>query len=212
MGNPILSFRPAGPAISAGLHLAALAGLVLFARPMPLPEAEERVIEVELVAPPAAAAAALAEPAPVLAAPEAGVPDDPVPPAAADGMIEATQMLAGAALADPRNAEARAMLSMIVPSLRREQVCGIEAMEQIKFGAPDWSPECVISYAYADVVISGDDVTATGAVVLNGEDWYRLEYHCALGADLASVTAFRYRIGDVVSVAEAERLGLAPCK
>ena len=210
MGKPILTFLPAGPAISAGLHLAALAGLVLFVRPVPLPEAEERVIEVELVAPPPAVA--VAEPAPMLAAPEAGLPDDPVPPAAADGMIEATHMLAGAALADPRNAEARAMLKMIVPSLRREQVCGIEAMEQIKLGTPDWSPECVISYAYADVEIAGNAVTASGAVVLNGTDWYRLAYECTLGADLASVTAFRYRLGDVVSEAETQRLELAPCK
>ena len=207
----LLSFGPAGPAASLGLHVVILAGVALFARPVALPEAVEQVVMVDLVTMPAPAAqASLAVPDVHEAAGQTET-DDPGPPAAGSDIIEATTMLAGAALADPRNEKARAMLAMIVPSLRREQVCGIEAMEQIKLNAPDWSPECVISYAYADTRIEGNTVTATGAVVQNGADWYRLEYACMLGDDLASVTAFRYRIGDIVSAAECDRLGLAPC-
>ena len=207
--DPTHYLRQAGLPVSTGLHVLMLAGLVLFVHPAPLPQMEQ-VIQVELVSlPPAEPEPSGISPQDLLFATESEVTD--VITAVETEMIEATDMLAGAALADPRNAEARAMLDLIVPSVRREQVCGIEAMEQIKAGMPDWSPECVISYAYEAVLIAGNAVTARGAVVQNGANWYRLDYECTLGADLASVTAFRYRIGDMVSAADTERLGLAPC-
>ncbi|MBU1174804.1 MAG: DUF930 domain-containing protein, partial [Alphaproteobacteria bacterium] len=192
-----------------------LAGIVLLVRPAPLTEAVEQVVMVELVAPPPVAAKAPAPVPAVAQIAEAAKQTDtiePAPPKAEPGMIEAATLMAGTALADPRNIEARAMLDQIEASLRREQVCGIEAMEQIKAREPDWSPECVISYAFAEPQITGDAVVALGAVVLSGTQWYRLEYECALGADLASVISFRYRVGDPVSDRERDRLGLAPCK
>ncbi len=194
--------------------LVALAALV---GPTALPEALEQVVLIELVTAPAPP-----DPAPAQAPPDAGPSgrgsadrtdaEIAVASATASDMIEATVLMAGAALADPRNAEARRMLGMIETSLRREQVCGIEAMEQIKSRQPDWSPECVISYAFANTRLEGNTVTAEGAVVQSGRHWYRLEYDCVLGADLTSVTAFRYRVGEPVSDAESDRLGLAPCK
>ncbi len=208
------SLGPAGLVTSLGLHALLLAGIVVFVRPAALPQAVEQVVIVELVTAPAPVPAAPASEAvvPVSAAePEQADPDEPLLPPSAPDMIEATQMLAGAALADPRNAEARQMLGLIEVSLRREQVCGIEAMEQIKRLAQGWSPECVISYAFSETRLEGDTVIAEGAVVQSGPRWYRLAYECTLGTEPGSVTAFRYRIGDVVSLEDSDRLGLAPC-
>ena len=215
---PSLSSGPAGLVASLGLHAAVLVALATLVRPAALPDALEQAVLVELVTAPAppvpTPAQALPETAPSgLDTPDRSDADTAVaPPAAASDMIEATTLMAGAALADPRNAEARRMLGMIEDSLRREQVCGIEAMEQIASRDPVFSPECVISYAFADPETKGDQLIAMGATVQSGTQWYRLEYECTLGADLASVTAFRYRIGDPVSEAERDRLGLAPCK
>lgn len=187
-----------------------------------MPATLEQVVLVELVAAPVPLADAPSPAIPETGAPGTDSPDRPAadtpaaPPAASSGavseMIEATVLMAGAALADPRNAEARAMLPLIEDTLRREQVCGIEAMEQIRSRDPDFAAECVISYAFADPESTGDELRAAGATVLAGGWWFRLEYVCVLGADLASVTAFRYRIGERLSDAERDRLGLAPCQ
>jgi len=212
---PISSHSPgsAGLAISLMLHVVVLAGVVLIVHPAALPEAADQIVMVELVAAPAAVAATTQTLNAAEAMQDAGesIPDESAAPPSGAGMIEATQMLAVTALADPRNAEARKMLGMIETSLRREQVCGIEAMEQIKSHQPDWSPECVISYVFSDTRLENNTVIAKGATVMNGTHWYRLEYECTLGADLASVTGFRYRVGGVVPEEDQERLGLAPC-
>ncbi len=208
---------PVGLSAALGLHVVFFAWAGLFVRPAPLPDTEEQVVLVELVAAPDVTIATQAGESPGPGAPVASeavvsAPEDTASPEKTTSLIAATRLMAGSVFADPRNAEARAMLELIVPSVRREQVCGVEAMEQIKLETPQRRPECVIAYAYDDAQIDGDQVTARGAAVLIGTIWFRLEYECVLGVDLVSVKTFRYRIGDVISQEEVERLELATCQ
>ena len=192
---------------SLALHGALLAGAIWLLRPEPLPVVELKAISVELIVLPPSTVPAR----PAGAAPRPDGTDAAALPAEPE-MIHATHLLSAEAFARPGNAEARRMLETLESGTRGEQLCGIEAMEQIALVRPQWHPECVIAYVFADTSIDGRVMTAEGAAFLSGTQWYRLKFACTLADDLASVTDFAFRIGAPVSAAERDRHGLAPCQ
>ena len=192
---PSLDLRP-GLTLSLAIHALALGLANMLVQPTVMPDREPDIIEVEVVTLPPAAPSrpalsviAVPETAPVYGEAAGSVDTD---------LIEATEMLAAAALADPRNAGARAMLGKLDTYTRREQLCGIEALEQLRLRHADWLPEFVVANAFVDTVTENDVVTASGAAVKTGESWRHLSFVCTLASDLASVTAFSFRIGDVI--------------
>lgn len=62
-------------------------------------------------------------------------------------MIRPATMLSGEALADPRSRQARAALRQLAYFDRREQLCNLEAMEQIHAWRDEFEPERLVAYA-----------------------------------------------------------------
>lgn len=178
---------------------------MLFVRPVVLPGAVERAISVELVTLPPPVAEIPADP--VLTSAESDVADlNAVPPPAEEAepeFIRPTKMLAAAALADPRNAAAVKSFGQIDPGLVMEQLCGIEAVEQIAAYYPGWRVEAVVASAFAEAVVEDGALIADEAAFMVGTDWYHMRFECTVAPDLLAVSDFAFGVGEPISPEEA---------
>lgn len=206
---------PAGLVVSFALHLALLALLLLPAPPHAPPE--ERGIDVEIVAPDAAAplppvpapplprppdgipAPRLAPPPsqplpiappPAIAAPDATAP--PLPP----GWIAAPTLLSGRHLAEPRNRSVATHIAAMPADLRDEQLCDLEAVEQTS--RPGKPADQVIAYAFAEPHQSPGLMRAEGAAVRIAGLWYRLAFDCRVAGTPAAVIGFAHKLGGAI--------------
>jgi hypothetical protein len=132
----------------------------------------------------------------------------PTPPPAEQAMIQPTEMLSAATLADPRSREARALLSTLDDTERMIQLCGLEAMEQVHAWRETLRPTAVVAYAMADAAVSGDRVDAEGAAFRSGGAWYAIRFRCRLRPDHAAVAAFAFKVGAPVPVEQWEAFNL----
>jgi outer membrane biosynthesis protein TonB len=118
----------------------------------------------------------------------------------------AEQFYLDAMLSVPSMARARTMLEALPPEKRLQQTCNIEALGQVGNAGEGFAPDVVMAEAYARSEISGTRLAASGAIFRSGERWYGLAFDCTLSDDLASVTAFSYRLGADVTDAVLARL------
>ncbi|KQW81134.1 hypothetical protein ASC89_04720 [Devosia sp. Root413D1] len=118
----------------------------------------------------------------------------------------ATRFYLKAMLSVPSMAQARAMLETLPPEKRLAQTCNIEALAQIGNAGERFTPDVVMTEAYARSEMTGTRLTATGAIFRSGDRWYGLAFDCTLSDDLRSVTAFSYRLGADVTDAVLARL------
>lgn len=200
---PTQHLPPAGITASLGLHLAFLAALLLLApRPAlpPLPEIES--LSVELVSPteplqprseaPVArqtpAAATPAPPAPRLKPRERVAKP---PPDAPGPLAHARRILSSGAL----DAKARRSLAGLTVEDRFEQLCDVEALEQIAARNGTLKPERAVAYATADPTVEGNVITATGAAYLDQGRWYTLSFRCETTPDHRKVVSFDFSTG-----------------
>nr|WP_211110237.1 DUF930 domain-containing protein [Acuticoccus mangrovi] len=108
-------------------------------------------------------------------------------------------MLADATLNEPANRKAREALRTLGTDDRMEQLCDVEAMEQIAVWRPnEYRPELLVAYAFADTVFSGRTVTAEGAAFRSKDNWYHLDFTCEVAEDMERVVAFEFQVGDVI--------------
>jgi hypothetical protein len=123
----------------------------------------------------------------------------PVPSAAplstSLGVHIATEFFAGDILQEPGMARIRKTMETIAPSERLVQLCNIEGIEQLKRGAPDYSPDTIVSYAMSDPLVAGLTLSAPGAAFRSRRRWFGMEFTCTVAADLTSVTAFEFKLG-----------------
>jgi hypothetical protein len=184
-------------AASAGLHLVVMAAILLVAllRPPSLPTP---TIPVEVVTPDEYEAATR-RPDAITALP---TPQSPPPaadtPAPRPGMVHATRMLSSRALDDPRSKGARQDLAQMSDQLRMEQLCGIEAMEQIHAWKRDLDPDQVVAFAGGEPKVAGTRLEADHAAFRSKRDWYAVSFDCTLSADLAAVTDFAFEVGATI--------------
>lgn len=218
---------PYGSAAALVLHGAAATALLLFAAPPPAKTARpEPAVEVELVPEPAPARpvtwpspTAPATPDPS-AAPRrerigeaaAGLP--PAPAAAVpatgggDGSVRAEQVLSGGVLADPRNRKARRALDAMIGEDRIGQLCGIEAMEQVKARDGRRRPDLVVAYARSETRMDGDALVAPGAAMHIGRSWYALGFRCEPTPDHGRVAGFEFALGAAIPRRDWAKFGL----
>lgn len=123
-------------------------------------------------------------------------------------MIRATRILSGATLNLAASRQARLALPTLVPQDRREQLCGLEAMEQIHFWKETFRPTRVVAYATADTKVVGNSVVATGAAFRSARKWYHLEFKCTVANDLKTVIAFEFRVKRPIPRSRWEALNL----
>src|SRR5690606_35236254 len=103
---------------------------------------------------------------------------------------------------------ARQLLGRIDPTTRRDQLCGIEAVEQVRAHMPGSKPGGVVAHAFGDPEMHDNVLTAEGAAVQIGSDWLEMRFECTLAADGAGVVDFAFSVGAVIPETEWDRHGL----
>jgi hypothetical protein len=89
------------------------------------------------------------------------------------------------------------MESLASPA-RFEQLCNVEAIEQIASQGSGFRPERVVAYATADTSLEGDELVAEGAAFLSGGVWRHLSFRCATTPDHRKVVSFDFATGGLI--------------
>jgi hypothetical protein len=203
---------PWGTAASVGLH-AGLALVLVLASPLrtlvvppPVPVSVEIVTQAQFEAlqpkpeTPPVVAAPEADAAAPHAAGEAQLPQSTPPRAALkrSPTITATKLYTAGLLREPGMERIRKGLRSLAGSERVVQLCNIEGLEQIRRAAPNFDPDTLVSYAMADTAAAGLSLAAPGGAFRSRRKWYGVAFTCTVGADLESVTAFQFTLGDPI--------------
>lgn len=194
---------------SAGTHVTLLL-VLLFLMPTVarLPQPLEQPVSVDVMTPAQFDAVTKPGMPEVLRGPDQAAPDAAPPLAPASGMVQATRMLSGRILADPRSREARKDLATFSVDERVLQLCNLEAMEQIEAWNTKFRPDNLVAYARSDETIAGNTVKAAGAAFHSGDMWYDLRFDCLLAPNMQEVAAFAFEVGKAVPERDWEELGL----
>lgn len=127
---------------------------------------------------------------------------------AGNSTVRAEKMLSGTVLNEPRNADARIALSKLRGDTRLEQLCNIEAMEQITHWRSDLEPEWVVTSVRTDTQTIDSTYVAKGAAFRQEDHWYDLSFICEATPDLEEVVSFKFTVGKRIPHNQLERLRL----
>lgn len=222
MGRPSKSMALA-LLTALAVHLAVLVVILRQRETDPLPDEFSEAVSIEMVPlsaltppPPITPVPVPAEPAPVETLPGGTAPETAAPPPSPQskpaappvppGMIRATTMLAARNLAGSR--QARTAMRMLTSDTRVEQLCGLEAMEQVHAWQRDYQPDRIVVYAMGEPTMTGSLFEADGAAFRSRSLWYRIRFTCELTPDRARVTAFAFAVGAAVPREDWEDHGL----
>jgi len=142
-----------------------------------------------------------------LAVPEAepAVPiAPPTEPRQADGSIRATEFYSGNILTDPTNAALARGMPTMADGERAVQLCNIEAVEQIRRAEPEYEPDVVVPYAFAETSMRDGAIIADGAAFRSRREWYGLSFTCTSAPDFSAVMAFEFKLGEFIPHEEWE--------
>jgi hypothetical protein len=198
-----------GTVASVAMHAAALALLAfLSVTAMPLEPPVLQSVAVDLISVAQFAAMVAPVPAPqTLAVPETATAVPVAPPAEpvqADGSIRATEFFSGSVLTDPANAALARGMPTMADGERAVQLCNIEAVEQIRRAEPDYEPDVVVPYAFAETSVRDGAIVADGAAFRSRREWYGLSFTCTPAPDFSAVTAFEFKLGKFIPHEEWE--------
>ena len=107
-------------------------------------------------------------------------------------------------LSDPR---VRGMHSKLPSEKRIVQMCGMEANEQVRYGAR-MIPDLLKSFGKGGGLITGTHLTARGGAVRSLGTWYEITFDCTVNAAFDTITAFRFALGSPVPRAQWASRGL----
>jgi hypothetical protein len=201
------------------LHLIVVALLIALSATRPLEVPQEQAVAVEIVRPREVPAAANPGPANEAPAMPSSPPNEerygpapvrlPVrPDDQSSAMIRAGRMLSEATLADPRSRQAREGLRELAEADRSEQLCNIEAMDQLHAWRADLQPDRVVAYAMAGTKVEKNTILADGAAFRSKSLWYNLKFRCELTPDRRKVAAFEFLAGEAIPREEWEERNL----
>jgi len=123
--------------------------------------------------------------------------------------VTATGFHAREVLDDPRSAKARSALATLSETERREQLCALEAMEQVRQAYPGFQPTRLVPHALRNSYREANRVVAPAAALRSHHLWYEIAYRCLLNDSGTGITGFEYALGAPVERALWEELGLA---
>lgn len=129
---------------------------------------------------------------------------------AANGWVTATSLLASSVLNDARSAQARKALATLTDADIGEQLCALEAMEQIRRDKPDFRPTRLAPHAFRISRRKGDMVLVPAGAIRSNRVWYEIAYRCRLAAGGTEITAFEYAFGKEIDRSLWDEHGLAP--
>ena len=212
--------------LSVLLHGLLLAGLLsLVPRPLDAPEPDQRIkvdiipfsaLQSQKVLPKATAPAIHTNKSSDSKAgamqKNATAPTKPIQPKVKDGMIRPTTMLSASSLARKGNKEAREDFAGLSGDEQREQLCALEALEQIEAWDKSYKPERMVSYTFADVRYEGRRIIADGAAFWSHDNWHHLKFDCELSDDLSKVLSFAFLVGVIVPKRDWEQYNLTKYK
>ncbi|WP_395175108.1 DUF930 domain-containing protein [Roseibium alexandrii] len=112
-------------------------------------------------------------------------------------------------LQDPRSALARAALQTVTGLDRREQLCALEAMEQVGAHSQGLRPDRLVPYALKNTIQRGLELYAPAGALRSQGNWYEVAYRCQLTPSGNAVTGFEYVLGPPVPDTLWDDLGLA---
>ncbi|MBC8719536.1 DUF930 domain-containing protein [Ochrobactrum sp. Marseille-Q0166] len=107
-------------------------------------------------------------------------------------MVKARRIYSKDALSNPRVKQALGKLS---PTDRVIQICGIEALEQIRHHRPDIVPDMM---ARTGGALTASSLKMSDGAFRSRSNWYNLDFDCKINPEDMNVTSFQYAIGDVI--------------
>lgn len=107
-------------------------------------------------------------------------------------MIKARKIYSKDALSNPRVKQALGKLS---PKDRVIQICGIEALEQIRHHRPDMVPDMM---ARTGGALTESSLKMSGGAFRSRANWYNLDFDCTINPKDMAVSSFEYAIGDTI--------------
>ncbi|MFN3132068.1 DUF930 domain-containing protein [Roseibium sp.] len=128
---------------------------------------------------------------------------------AAENWVPATELRSALVLQDLRSAQARAALETVIGLDRREQLCALEAMEQVGVHSQGLRPDRLVPYALKTTVQRGQELYAPAGAVRSQGDWYELAYRCLLNEAGDRVMDFQFALGPMVPETLWDDHGLA---
>lgn len=125
--------------------------------------------------------------------------DAPKPVTPAKKLTRAREIYSKDAISDPRVKQA---LGKLAPKDRIIQICGIEALEQVRRHKAGAFPDMLAR--------EGGSVSATGLTVSDGafrsqRKWYAIDFTCKANAETMVIDAFSYNIGRAIPEGEWAR-------
>ena len=134
-----------------------------------------------------------------IAATEEQKADAPKPAPPAKKLTRAREIYSKDAMAAPRVKQA---LGKLAPKDRIIQICGIEALDQVRRHQPDAFPDMLAR--------EGGSVSTTGLTVSDGafrsrHRWYAIDFTCTVDAKTMAIDSFSYNIGSPIPEQEWNR-------
>ncbi|MEL7525460.1 MAG: DUF930 domain-containing protein [Pseudomonadota bacterium] len=126
------------------------------------------------------------------------------------GWTRATSFYAGDVLSDPRSAQARLALATLVSGDRIEQLCALEAMEQVRHANSHLRPTRLAPHAFRNSIQRGNEIVAAAAAVRSQGIWHEIAYRCRLSAGGREVIGFEFALGNPIDRSLWDDHGLAP--
>jgi len=141
--------------------------------------------------------------------PESGSPQDATPENA-PSWVTATGYYASDVLSDPRSAEAREALTTLTGTDRVEQLCALEAMEQVRHSRSGFRPTRLVPHALRNSFQRENAVFAPAGALRSNRVWYEIAYKCRLDTGRSKIIGFEYALGAPIDRSLWDELGLAP--
>ena len=118
--------------------------------------------------------------------------DAPKPATPAKKLTRAREIYSKEAMSDPRVKQA---LGKLAPKDRIIQICGIEALEQVRRHQPGAFPDMLAR--------EGGSVSTSGLTVSDGafrsqRKWYAIDFTCKVDAETMVIGSFSYNIGRAI--------------
>ncbi|MEM5583858.1 DUF930 domain-containing protein [Roseibium sp. AS2] len=124
--------------------------------------------------------------------------------------VTATTLLAGAVMSDPRSRQASVALASLTGADKTEQICALEAMEQVRRDRPGFRPTRLAPHAFRNATRKGNTVHVAAGAVRSSRVWYEIAYRCRLDAGGRAIAGFEYALGEPIDRALWDDHGLAP--
>lgn len=116
----------------------------------------------------------------------------------ADALIQVRRLYSGATLNDPRSGKARTALRQLSGDERNLQLCGLEAMEQVRRSRAGMQPDAIVPYAMGPEKINGNSIDVQGGAFRSARNWYALRFRCEVDGATGVVRSFAFAVGDAI--------------